>query len=87
MRLRDLAGWRGVVAGIVLFVLGLWADSYTCNTHVAACKGVEPWPGAMGVLNTAGLVIGVLGIVLTVVALVAWIARAVRDRSQARPSP
>jgi hypothetical protein len=41
----------------------------------------------MGFLNTAGLVVAVLGIVLTVVAVVAWIVRAVRDRSQAPRSP
>jgi hypothetical protein len=87
MRLRDLAGWRGIVAGIVLVILGFWAFTYTCNTEVAACKGAEPWPGAMGYLNAAGWVVALLGLVLIVVAVVAWIVRAVRDRSRAPRSP
>jgi hypothetical protein len=41
----------------------------------------------MGYLNAAGWVVALLGLVLIVVAVVAWIVRAVRDRSQAPRSP
>jgi Na+/melibiose symporter-like transporter len=82
MRLGKLAGWRGILAGIALLVLGLWAVTYTCNTETAACKGAEPWPGATGFLYGAGWVVAILGIALFVVAAVAWIVRVTRERSQ-----
>jgi hypothetical protein len=83
MRFGWLAGWRGILAGIVLVVLGFWAVTYTCNTETAACKGAEPWPGATGFLYGAGWVVGVVGVALIVVAAVSWIVRAARERSQA----
>jgi len=87
MRLSRLAGWRGIVVGIVLAVLGFWAVSYTCNTETAACKGAEPWPGASRFLYGAGWVVGAVGIALIVTATIAWIVRATRGRSQAQASP
>ncbi|MGH2539928.1 MAG: hypothetical protein ACRDGK_05365 [Actinomycetota bacterium] len=87
MRLSRLAGWRGIALGIVLAVLGVWAVSYTCNTETAACKGAEPWPGASGFLYGAGWVVGVVGIALIVIAAIAWIVRAARERSHAHASP
>jgi hypothetical protein len=87
MRLSKLAGWRGIVAGIVLVVLGFWAVTYTCNTETAACKGAEPWPGATGFLYGAGLVVGVVGVALILAAAIAWIVRASRERAQAARSP
>jgi len=68
-------------------VLGLWAVVYTCNTETAACKGAEPWPGATGFLYGGGWVVGVVGVALIVAAVVAWIVRAARERSQAPTSP
>ena len=87
MRLGWSAGWRGILAGIALLVLGLWAVVYTCNTETAACKGAEPWPGATGFLYGGGWVVGVVGVALFVAAVVAWIVRAARERSQAPTSP
>ncbi|HET9310461.1 MAG TPA: hypothetical protein VFP41_04460 [Actinomycetota bacterium] len=87
MRLGWFAGWRGILAGIALLVLGLWAVVYTCNTETAACKGAEPWPGATGFLYGGGWVVGVVGVALFVAAVVAWIVRAARERSQAPTSP
>jgi len=87
MRLGWFAGWRGILAGIALLVLGLWAVVYTCNTETAACKGAEPWPGATGLLYGGGWVVGVVGVALIVAAVVAWIVRAARERSQAPTSP
>jgi hypothetical protein len=87
MRLSKLAGWPGIVAGIVLVILGFWAVAYTCNTETAACKGAEPWPGATGFLYGAGLVVGVVGVALILAAAIAWIVRASRERAQAPRSP
>lgn len=80
VHLRKLAGWRGVVLGIVLVGLGIWADAYTCNTQTAACKGVEPWPTLPWVLHVAGWVAATLGLVTIVAALGAWITRAANSR-------
>ena len=76
MRLSKLAGWRGVVLGIVLVGLGIWAVAYTCNTETAACKGVEPWAGVPWAMHVAGWVSAALGLVTVIAALGAWITRA-----------
>ena len=80
MHLSKLAGWRGVVLGIVLVGLGIWAFAYTCNTETAACKGLVPWPTVPGVLHAAGWVAAALGLVIVVASLIAWIGRAARSR-------
>ena len=80
MHLRKLAGWRGVVLGIVLVGLGIWAFAYTCNTQTAACKGLEPWPTLPWVLHAAGWVAAALGLVIVVASLIAWVGRAARSR-------
>ena len=80
MHLSKLAGWRGVVLGIVLVGLGIWAFAYTCNTETAACKGLVPWPTVPGALHAAGWVAAALGLVTVVASLIAWIGRAARSR-------
>ena len=80
MHLRKLAGWRGVVLGIALVGLGIWAFTYTCNTETAACKGLEPWPSVPGALHVAGWVAATLGLVLIIAVSIAWIVRAARVR-------
>ena len=78
--LRRLAGWRGVVLGIAFVVLGVWAFAFTCNTETAACKGAEPWPTVPGFLHAAGWVVAILGLVVVLIAVVAWIDRSARSR-------
>ena len=80
MHLGKLAGWRGVVLGIVLVGLGIWSVTYTCNTETAACKGVGPWPAAPWALHVAGWVAAALGLVTVIIALGAWIIRAAGSR-------
>ena len=80
VQLRRLAGWRGVVLGIVLVGLGIWAVAYACNTETAACKGLEPWPAGAGALRVAGWVAAILGLVTVIAALGAWISRAASSR-------
>jgi hypothetical protein len=83
MNLRTFAGWRGVVVGVVAMVLGAWAVMYTCNTETAACKGVVPWPGTAGFMNKVGWFLVVAGIVVIVVAVIAWISRVAGGRAKA----
>ena len=73
MTLRSFAGWRGVAVGIVFVALGIWAFAYTCNTETAACKGAEPWPTLPGLLYRAGWVMAILGLVVMVASLAAWV--------------
>ena len=78
----ELPGWRGVVVGITFVALGIWAFAYTCNTETAACKGAEPWPTLPGLLYRAGWVMAILGLVVIVASLAAWVDRVARTRSK-----
>jgi CHASE1-domain containing sensor protein len=80
VHLSKLAGWRGVVLGIVLVGLGIWAVAYTCNTETAACKGLEPWPTMPWALHAVGWAAVALGLVTVIAALGAWISRAAGSR-------
>jgi hypothetical protein len=83
--LSSFVGWRGVLIGVALVVLGAWAVVYTCNTETAACKGAVPWPGTAGLMNRGGWVVVVVGLVVLGATVIAWVARAVRGNQARRP--
>lgn len=74
-----LFGLGGVLIGLVCLVLGLWAFTYACNTETAACKGLVPWPRPEGFIWLAGWVLGVIGLIIIIIAIVGAVIRMARS--------
>jgi hypothetical protein len=73
-----LVGFGGVLLGLGCVLLGFWGFVYACNTETSACKGVGAWSTRGALLYWGGWASIVLGLVILVVILVAWILRSMR---------
>ncbi len=73
-----LVGFGGVLLGLGCVVLGFSGFVYACNTETAACKGVDAWSTRGALLYWGGWGSVILGLVILVVVLVAWILQSMR---------